>query len=59
MCDLHNEFPHYNWAQNKGYGTPEHRRAIEEHGLCRYHRKSFNILSAQLELGFEPEEEVV
>ena len=53
MCALHEEFPQYNWAQNKGYGTPEHRRAIEQHGLCRYHRKSFNILSAQLEFDYE------
>ena len=58
MRQLHDEFPHYNWAQNKGYGTPEHRRAIEEHGLCKYHRKSFNILSAQLEMDFEMEEEL-
>jgi ribonuclease HII len=56
MRELHEEFPHYNWAQNKGYGTHEHRRAIEEHGLCKYHRKSFNILSAQLELCYEMEE---
>lgn len=58
MRQLHEEFPHYNWAQNKGYGTPEHRRAIETHGLCRYHRKSFNILSAQLEINYELDEEV-
>ncbi|MEP6513961.1 MAG: ribonuclease HII [Parafilimonas sp.] len=58
MRQMHEEFPQYNWAQNKGYGTPEHRRAIEEHGLCRYHRKSFNILSAQLEIEYEFEEEV-
>jgi ribonuclease HII len=50
MRHLHNEFPQYNWQQNKGYGTEEHRRAIEEHGLCRYHRRSFNIMSRQLEL---------
>lgn len=59
MCGLHEEFPHYNWAQNKGYGTPEHRRAIEEYGLCKYHRKSFNITSAQLEFGFEMEDEMI
>lgn len=59
MCELHEEFPHYNWSQNKGYGTPEHRRAIQEHGLCRYHRKSFNILSAQLEFEYETVAELV
>lgn len=50
MKKLHHEFPHYNWATNKGYGTEAHRRAIEEHGLCQYHRKSFNISVTQPEL---------
>ena len=43
MRQLHTEFPHYGWNSNKGYGTKEHRDAIEKHGLCPYHRKSFNI----------------
>jgi ribonuclease HII len=43
MTRLHEEHPHYNWKKNKGYGTKEHRAAIEIHGLCKYHRKSFNI----------------
>lgn len=55
MKKVHREFPMYNWKQNKGYGTEEHRLAIEEHGLCKYHRKSFNIMSGQLEL-FEAED---
>jgi ribonuclease HII len=50
MKALHREFPHYNWASNKGYGTVEHRRAIEEYGLCQYHRRSFNIAATQPEL---------
>lgn len=50
MKQLHKEFPHYNWRQNKGYGTEEHRNAIEQHGLCKYHRKSFNILPQQISL---------
>jgi ribonuclease HII len=48
MLGLHNEFPQYGWNKNKGYGTAIHRQAIEQHGLCRYHRKSFNILPRQL-----------
>lgn len=44
MLQLHNEFPQYNWASNKGYGTLKHRSAIEQFGLCKYHRKSYNIL---------------
>jgi ribonuclease HII len=50
MKQLHAEFPHYNWQKNKGYGTEEHRNAIEVHGLCKYHRKSFNILPNQASL---------
>jgi ribonuclease HII len=50
MKQLHKEFPHYNWKQNKGYGTEQHRNAIEIHGLCKYHRKSFNIMSNQVSL---------
>jgi len=44
MAQLHEEFPHYGWKKNKGYGTEEHREAIAEFGLCRYHRKSFDIV---------------
>ena len=50
MQSLHKKFKMYAWKTNKGYGTPEHRSAIEKHGLCQYHRKSFNILSAKLSL---------
>jgi len=49
MQQLHNEFPHFGWNQNKGYGTAIHRKAIQEHGLCKYHRKSFNIQSMAIE----------
>jgi ribonuclease HII len=45
---LHYEYPHYGWFNNKGYGTFEHRKGIESHGLCPYHRKSFNIGPSQL-----------
>jgi ribonuclease HII len=47
MYALHNRFPQYGWDKNKGYGTAQHRKAIEEFGLCKYHRKSYNILPAQ------------
>jgi ribonuclease HII len=50
MRRLHEEFPHYQWRSNKGYGTEEHRKAIEEHGLCKYHRKSFNIVPSQMKI---------
>jgi ribonuclease HII len=44
MQKLHKKFPVYNWISNKGYGTLDHRNAIAEIGLCKYHRKSFSIL---------------
>lgn len=50
MQKLHLEFSCYGWNKNKGYGTAEHRAAIDVHGLCRYHRKSFNILPHQVTL---------
>lgn len=46
MESLHEKFQMYYWNKNKGYGTREHRIAIEIHGLCHYHRKSFNIWPA-------------
>jgi len=49
MRALHTEFPHYCWDRNKGYGTKDHRDAIEKFGLSRYHRQSFNIQSQGLE----------
>jgi ribonuclease HII len=50
MQKLHNEFPQYGWNKNKGYGTLLHRQAIDKYGLCKYHRKSFNIVSTQLQI---------
>lgn len=50
MQRLHHEFPQYGWDKNKGYGTAAHRQAIEQYGLCRYHRKSFDILPASSSL---------
>lgn len=43
MANLHPKYAHYGWESNKGYGTAYHREAISKHGLCKYHRKSFNI----------------
>lgn len=43
LLKLHEEFPQYGWDKNKGYGTAVHRKAIEQYGLCKYHRKSYRI----------------
>jgi ribonuclease HII len=34
-------YPHYAFASHKGYGTPLHRRRLDEHGPCPLHRRSF------------------
>lgn len=47
MLKLHEEFPHYDWRKNKGYGTASHRTAIEQYGLCKYHRKTFRLKAKQ------------
>ncbi len=41
MIKLHEKHPQYNFAQNKGYPTPEHLRAIAKYGLTEHHRKSY------------------
>lgn len=41
MDEYHNRYPLYNFTQNKGYATAEHRRAIREHGPCDIHRRTF------------------
>jgi ribonuclease HII len=51
MRQLHEEYPQYNWAQNKGYPTRDHRDAIIAHGITPYHRKTFR-LNEQLKLPF-------
>lgn len=41
MRALDAEFPVYGFARHKGYATPEHLAAIDRHGLCPLHRRSF------------------
>lgn len=43
MQQLHKEYPHYKWNENKGYGTLYHRRQIADRGMSPYHRKSFSM----------------
>jgi len=50
MNAIHEEFPMYNWKQNKGYPTKEHREAIRKYGATKYHRMSFRLLPEQLKL---------
>lgn len=50
MNAIHEEFPMYNWKQNKGYPTKEHREAIRKYGVTKYHRMTFRLLPEQLRL---------
>lgn len=48
MNKIHEEYPMYNWKQNKGYPTKAHRAAIKKYGITKHHRKSFRLLPEQL-----------
>lgn len=50
MTRLHEQFPAYNWAKNKGYPTSDHRAAIAAHGPTPHHRLTFRLLDPQLTL---------
>ncbi|OZV67114.1 ribonuclease HII [Winogradskyella aurantia] len=50
MEKIHDEYPMYNWKQNKGYPTKEHRRAIAKFGATKYHRQTFRLLPEQYKL---------
>lgn len=52
MSKIHEEYPAYGWATNKGYATSLHRQAIREHGPTPYHRRTFNLLEAQMIIDF-------
>ncbi len=53
MHRLAEEYPLYDWHQNKGYPTRKHRDAIARYGATPYHRQSFNLLGdGQLSLPF-------
>jgi ribonuclease HII len=43
MTQLHEQFPHYGWEGNKGYGAAVHTDAIKTHGVTDLHRTSWNL----------------
>jgi len=42
MIKIANDFPHYGWERNNGYGTAEHLKAIDSYGITKYHRLTFS-----------------
>lgn len=53
MEEIDKEYPMFNWKQNKGYPTKEHREAIKKYGITKYHRKSFQLLPEQFSLNLD------
>lgn len=50
LRELDRTYPQYGFAQHKGYGTPEHLAALDRHGPCPVHRRSFApVLQAELD----------
>lgn len=52
MKKLDKRFPDYNWRQNKGYPTQEHRTAIATFGTTTHHRQSFRMQPKQIEIDY-------
>lgn len=55
MAELAAEHPGYGWETNRGYPTPEHRRALKELGLTPHHRRSFGLVREILNRDAQPE----
>jgi ribonuclease HII len=49
MAEQHESFPLYGFDRNVGYATPEHKRALDEHGPCAIHRRLFAPVRAACE----------
>lgn len=52
MCAIMDcDAPHFGFSAHKGYGTPQHLRALTDHGPCRHHREEFApVVAARLRL---------
>ena len=50
MVAVDTQFPEYGFARHKGYATPEHLAALDRHGPCPIHRRSFSGVWRQGEL---------
>jgi ribonuclease HII len=50
MREMHKKYPVYGFEKHKGYGTVEHRKAIELYGLCEIHRTTFKLKQLEKKL---------
>lgn len=49
---LHEQYPAYGFAGHKGYGTPAHLTALQAHGACPEHRRSFSPVAQMVAPSF-------
>jgi ribonuclease HII len=55
MAQYAAEYPGYGWEKNRGYPTPDHRRALRELGPTPLHRQSFGLVRQMVMAASEPE----
>lgn len=54
LCaDMDQRYPHYGFGKHKGYGTAEHLAALQAHGACEQHRKTFRPVTNVLNKGVQ------
>ena len=55
MVDYADSLPGFGWERNRGYPTPDHRRAIDDLGITPLHRRSFGLVRAIEQRQAQPE----
>jgi ribonuclease HII len=55
MADYAETHPGYGWEHNRGYPTPDHRRALRELGPTPLHRRSFGLVREIIAAAAQPE----
>jgi ribonuclease HII len=55
MADYARSHPGYGWERNRGYPTPDHRRALRELGPTPLHRRSFGLVREIIAAAAQPE----
>lgn len=51
-------WPRYGFERHKGYGAPRHRAALERHGPCSLHRRTFRPVATASRPGGDPQEDI-
>lgn len=49
MTTLAQDYPHYGWESNAGYGTKTHLEGLQSHGVTQHHRRSFGPVKRVLQ----------